>query len=54
MVAKMLRRSVDISPRTSSNDCGVFLEKSMALFGAMLLVKIRPPRFSSKRSYGSK
>lgn len=49
----MLRGSVDISPGASGNDRGVFLEKINALLGATLLMKACPPRFSSKRCYGS-
>jgi hypothetical protein len=54
MTAKLLRGSVEILLRASSNDCRVLHEKVSALFGAMLLVKRRPPRFSSQRCYGFK
>lgn len=48
----MLRRSVEIALCTSGNDRRVFLEKINALLGATLLVKGRPPGFSSEVSDG--
>lgn len=39
MAAKMLRRSVEIAPRTSGNNRRVFLEEINSLLGATLLVK---------------
>jgi len=54
MAAKMLCRRVDIPPRASSNDRGVFLIKISAFFGATLLMKTRPPGFSPKPGQGCK
>nr|WP_292506176.1 hypothetical protein [Mesorhizobium sp.] len=50
----MLRRSVEIAPRTSGNDRRVFLEEINSLLGATLLVEGCPPGFSSKVSDGLK